>query len=112
MKDSRSGVVYETKNILIATGSSNAVPPIPGLQGERVIDSTKLLALTTMPKSLAVIGGGVIGCEFASILHAFGCHVTVVEMLPRLLGNMDASLADATAKQFAKEGIRVELGAG
>ena len=111
VKDSRSGVVYETKNILIATGSSNAVPPIPGLQGERVIDSTKLLALTTMPKSLAVIGGGVIGCEFASILHAFGCHVTVVEMLPRLLGNMDASLADATAKQFAKEGIRVELGA-
>ena len=111
VKDSRSGVVYETKNILIATGSSNAVPPIPGLQGERVIDSTKLLALTTMPKSLAVIGGGVIGCEFASILHAFGCHVTVVEMLPRLLGNMAASLADATAKQFAKEGIRVELGA-
>jgi len=111
VKDTKSGRVYQTKNILIATGSSNAVPPIPGLKGERVIDSTDLLSLQDMPKSLAVIGGGVIGCEFASILNAFGCQVTVIEMLPHLLGNMDSALAEATAKQFAKEHIRVELGA-
>ena len=111
VKDVKSGETYETKNVLVATGSSNAVPPIPGLKGERVIDSTALLALTEMPKSMAIIGGGVIGCEFASILNAFGCEITVVEMLPQLLGNMDASLAKATADQFAAEGIRVELGA-
>lgn len=111
VKDVKSGETYETKNVLVATGSSNAVPPIPGLKGERVIDSTALLALKEMPKSMAIIGGGVIGCEFASILNAFGCEITVVEMLPQLLGNMDASLAKATADQFAAEGIRVELGA-
>ncbi len=111
VKDVKSGETYETKNVLIATGSSNAVPPIPGLKGERVIDSTALLALTVMPKSMAIIGGGVIGCEFASILNAFGCEITVIEMLPQLLGNMDASLAKAAADQFAAEGIRVELGA-
>ena len=111
VKDTKSGKIYQTKNILITTGSSNAVPPIPGLKGERVIDSTDLLALQTMPKSLAIIGGGVIGCEFASILNAFGCKITVVEMLPNLLGNMDSSLADAVKSQFAKEGIQVELGA-
>ena len=61
------GKVYRTRNILIATGSSNAAPPIPGLKGERVIDSTQLLALKTLPKSMVIIGGGVIGCEFASM---------------------------------------------
>ena len=91
------GKVYRTRNILIATGSSNAAPPIPGLKGERVIDSTQLLALKTLPKSMVIIGGGVIGCEFASILAAFGCKITVVEMLPHLLGGMDRSLADAVA---------------
>ena len=111
VKDLKSGECYETKNILIATGSSNAVPPIPGLKGEHVIDSTDLLSLKEMPKSLAIIGGGVIGCEFASILNAFGCKITVIEMLPHLLGNMEASLAKAAADQFAAEGIRVELGA-
>lgn len=111
VKDMTSGKTYQTKNILITTGSSNAVPPIPGMQGERVIDSTALLALQSMPKSMVIIGGGVIGCEFASILAAFGCKITVVEMLPNLLGNMDASLADAVKQQFADAGIRVELGA-
>lgn len=111
VQDIKTGTVYQTKNILIATGSSNAAPPFPGLHGERVIDSTDLLSLQTMPKSLAIIGGGVIGCEFASILNAFGCQVTVVEMLPHLLGNMDSSLANAAAQQFTKAGIRVELGA-
>lgn len=111
VKDTKTGKVYQTKNILITTGSSNAVPPIPGLKGERVIDSTDLLSLQKMPKSLAIIGGGVIGCEFASILNAFGCKITVVEMLPNLLGSMDSTLAASVADQFAKEGIRVELGA-
>ncbi|MDD5921833.1 MAG: dihydrolipoyl dehydrogenase [Eubacteriales bacterium] len=111
VKDTKNGVVYQTKNILIATGSSNAVPPIPGFNGERVIDSTELLSMQNLPKSLVVIGGGVIGCEFASILNAFGCQVTVIEMLPHLLGNMDSTLAASTAKQFSEEHIRVELGA-
>lgn len=111
VQDVKTGQVYQTKNVLIATGSSNAVPPIPGLTGRNVIDSTALLSLERQPKSLAIIGGGVIGCEFAGIFRAFGCEVTVVEMLPHLLGNMDQTLAESVQAQFAQAGIRVELGA-
>ena len=111
VKDKSSGELFSAKNILIAAGSSNAVPPIPGTDGDRVIDSTELLSLKEMPGSLAIIGGGVIGCEFASIMNAFGCSVTVIEMLPALLGNMDKSLAEAAEEQFRQEGISVELGA-
>ncbi len=111
VKDLKSGEVFETKNVLIAAGSSNAAPPIPGIDGGQIIDSTGLLALTEMPASLAIIGGGVIGCEFAGIFNSFGCSVTILEMLPQLLGNMDTALAKAAVDQFASEGIRVELGA-
>lgn len=110
VKDMKTGTVYDTKHILIATGSSNAVPPLKGLDGKNVIDSTELLGMTVQPKSIAVIGGGVIGCEFASILNSLGTKVSVIEMMPKLLGNMEASLADAVAKDFATAGIRTELG--
>ena len=111
VKDLISGKVYDTKNILIATGSSNSVPPLNGIDGKNVIDSTELLNLTSQPKSMAIIGGGVIGCEFASILNSLGSKISVIEMMPKLLGSMDSSLADAVEKDFVKAGINVELDA-
>lgn len=111
VQDTRSGQVYRTKHVILATGSSNAMPPIPGLTGRNVLDSTALLSLEKLPASLAVIGGGVIGCEFASIFRSFGCEVTVIEMLPQLLGNMDGELAEAVGVQFRQAGIGVRLGA-
>jgi dihydrolipoamide dehydrogenase len=108
--DTHTQTVYDTKNILIATGSENAVPPIPGLTGKNVLGSTELLALKAQPKSIAVIGGGVIGCEFASILSSLGSKVSVIEMLPQLLGTtMDIALARETERLFAKKGIVCKL---
>ena len=105
--DKVSGKQYNADNILIATGTENALPPIPGIQGDNVIDSTKLLSLKKMPKSMVVIGGGVIGCEFANILNAFGCEVTIVEMLPEILANMDEDLAKLITDEFNNKGVSV-----
>jgi len=105
--NSSSGKTYEAKNILIATGSENSAPPIPGMDGKNVLDSTALLSLGTMPKSIAIIGGGVIGCEFANIFSTFGAKVTVVEKLPAILANMEASLSLQLEKQFKQKGIEV-----
>lgn len=108
--DKKSGDVYEGKNILICTGTENAVPPIPGIDGAKIGGSTELLAIKELPESIAVLGGGVIGCEFANILSAFGCKVTLIEMLPMLLGNMEAACGELLEKKFATEGIQTMLG--
>lgn len=107
VKDKETGDVFEGQNVLICTGSINAVPPIPGTDGKNVIDSTELMRLEKLPESIAIVGGGVIGCEFANILNAFGSKVTVIEMLPHLLGNMEESCAAFIEKQFLAEGINV-----
>src|SRR6476469_1945126 len=75
------------KSAVIATGSRPAAPPIPGIDHPRCIDSSGALELDAVPQRLAVLGGGVIGVEFASIYAQFGSAVTVVEMLPNLIGN-------------------------
>lgn len=102
-----SGKEIEGKNILIATGSENAVPPIAGSKGNNVIDSTKLLSMEKLPESLAIIGGGVIGCEFANIMSSFGVTVTIVEMLPNLLGKTDIECSGFLADEFKKKGINI-----
>src|SRR6266511_1501344 len=73
------------KSAIVATGSFPLMPPIEGLDSKLCVDSTGLLAQTEVPDRLAVLGGGIIGCEFASILHRFGSEVTIVEMLPALI---------------------------
>src|SRR5947207_1512158 len=73
------------KSAIVATGSLPMRPPIPGLDSARCVDSTGLLAQDRVPARLVVLGGGIIGCEFASILQRFGSRVTIVEMLPRLI---------------------------
>jgi len=72
-----AGERHETANILIASGSRPAVPPIPGVDGERVLDSTSVFALKAVPERIAIIGGGYIGLEFASFFHEIGTEVTV-----------------------------------
>jgi dihydrolipoyl dehydrogenase len=98
------------KSAVVATGSFPIRPPIEGLDNERCIDSTGLLAQTEVPKRLVVLGGGIIGCEFASIFRRFGSEVTIVEMLDTLIPQEDADAAKELAKQFGRRGIALNLG--
>ena len=90
------------RSAVVATGSFPLRPPIPGLDSPRCVDSTGLLAQTEVPKRLVVLGGGIIGCEFASIFNRFGSEVTIVEMLDTLIPQEDADAAKELAKQFGK----------
>ncbi len=100
------------ENILIATGSEPAVPPIPGIDLDGVLDSTALLELKgEIMKDFVIIGGGVIGIEFATIYSDLGTHVTVVEALDRLLPNMDKELGRSLKMNFKNRGIDVHTSA-
>src|SRR4051795_4076701 len=98
------------KSAVIATGSYPLRPPIEGLDNPRCVDSTGLLAQTEVPKRLVVLGGGIIGCEFASIFRRFGSEVTIVEMLDTLIPQEDADAANELAKQFKRRNIALQLG--
>jgi dihydrolipoyl dehydrogenase len=98
------------KSAIVATGSFPLRPPIPGLDSPRCVDSTGLLAQTEVPKRLVILGGGIIGCEFASIFSRFGSEVTIIEMLDTLIPQEDADAAKELAKQFGKRGIALQLG--
>ena len=97
------------KSAIVATGSFPLWPPIQGLDSQRCVDSEGLLAQTEVPKRLVILGGGIIGCEFASIFRRFGSEVTVIEMLPRLIPAEDEDASQELAKQFAKRGITLHL---
>jgi dihydrolipoamide dehydrogenase len=98
------------KQAVIATGSFPLRPPIPGLESPRRVDSTGLLAQEQLPNRLVILGGGIIGCEFASILHRFGTEVTVIEMLDTLIPQEDADASKELAKQFGRRGVALQLG--
>src|SRR5690348_8365912 len=98
------------KQAVIATGSFPLRPPIPGLDSPRCVDSTGLLAQEQVPKRLVVLGGGIIGSEFASIFQRFGSEVTIIEMLDTLIPQEDADAAKELAKAFGKRGIVLQLG--
>jgi dihydrolipoamide dehydrogenase len=97
------------KSAIVATGSFPLWPPIQGLDSQRCVDSEGLLAQTEVPKRLVILGGGIIGCEFASIFRRFGSEVTIIEMLPRLIPAEDEDASQELAKQFAKRGITLHL---
>jgi dihydrolipoamide dehydrogenase len=97
------------KQAVIATGSYPLRPPIDGIDSERCVDSTELLAQSEVPGRLVILGGGIIGCEFASILQRFGSEVTIVEMLPSLIPMEDEDASKELAKQFRKRGIELHL---
>ena len=98
------------RNAIIATGSFPLRPPIDGLDSPRCVDSTGLLDQTEVPRRLVVLGGGIIGAEFASIFRRFGSEVMIVEMLDRLIPQEDQDASAELAKQFGKRGIALELG--
>ena len=97
------------RSAIVATGSFPMRPPIEGLDSPRCVDSTGLLAQQELPKRLVVLGGGIIGCEFASIFARFGSEVTIIEMLPSLIPQEDEDAAKELAKQFAKRNIALHL---
>jgi dihydrolipoamide dehydrogenase len=97
------------RSAVVATGSFPLRPPIPGLDSPKCVDSTGLLAQEEVPARLVVLGGGIIGCEFASIFQRFGSEVTIIEMLPTLIPQEDEDATKELAKQFGKRGITLHL---
>jgi dihydrolipoamide dehydrogenase len=98
-------------NVVLATGSAEARPPIPGLDLPGVIGTTAALALEQVPASLAIVGGGANGCEFACTFAEFGSKVTVIEMLERLVPLEDPDLGAGLQRSFQRRGIEVKTGA-
>lgn len=99
---------YEAENLLICTGSNNFVPPIPGLKDNPVVwDSTDALAATVLPQSMVIVGGGVIGMEFATLYHELGVQVTVIEAMPTILPNLDQELVAILLDKYKKSGIQI-----
>ncbi|KRF06153.1 dihydrolipoamide dehydrogenase [Arthrobacter sp. Soil782] len=104
-----NGTTYTGKNIVLATGSYSR--SLPGLDiGGKVITSDHALTMETIPSSAIVLGGGVIGCEFASVWKSFGVDVTIIEGLPSLVPNEDASIVKNFERAFKKRGIKFNTG--
>ena len=106
-----NGESYTSANLLICTGSEASVPPIPGLEhvGDIILTNREILELKELPASLVIIGGGVIGMEFASFYNSLGTKVTIVEMLPEILGGLDAELSAMLRDIYTKKGIEFHL---
>ena len=102
--------VYEAANLLICTGSETVIPPIPGLAETEYWTSREALLSKELPASLVIIGGGVIGMEFASFFNSMGTEVHVVEMLDKILGPMDRELSEMLQAEYAKRGVKFYLG--
>lgn len=99
---------YEAENLLICTGSSNFVPPIPGIQNNPAVwNSTDALNASELPKSVIIVGGGVIGMEFATLYNALGIPVTIIEALPRILSTLDESISDYLTAAYTKRGVNI-----
>ncbi|WP_304177454.1 dihydrolipoyl dehydrogenase [Phenylobacterium aquaticum] len=106
-----SVTVLEAKNIVIATGSEPSGLPGVAVDNKRIVDSTGALSLPEVPKSLVVIGAGIIGLELGSVWRRLGAEVTVVEFLDRITPGMDAETAKTFQRALAKQGMKFKLGA-
>ena len=109
---SAAGESYEAKNLLICTGSESFIPPIPGLDlqaNDAIVTNRELLAMKEAPSSLVVIGGGVIGMEFAYLYNSIGIEVHVVEMLPEILGALDKEISAMLRTRYTKKGVHFHL---
>jgi dihydrolipoamide dehydrogenase len=102
--------VYEAEHIVLSTGSEPRSLPGLEIDGERVITSDHALVLDRVPESVIILGGGVIGVEFASVWRSFGAEVTIVEMLPQLVPLEDENSAKLLQRAFRRRGIKFELG--
>ena len=104
------GEVYEVTYLLVCTGSETVIPPIKGLSELDYWTSKEALESTSLPQSLAIIGGGVIGMEFASFYNSMGVKVSVIEMMPEILGAMDKETSAMLRTEYQKRGIKFYLG--
>lgn len=100
-----NGECFEAAKLLLCMGSENKVPPISGINSACVWNSTDALNTNVLPTSIAIVGGGVIGMEFAALFHSLGVKVSVIEMLPEILGNMDMEISAMLRETYAKQGI-------
>jgi len=107
----KDNIEITADKIIIATGSEPRNIPAFPFDYKKIHDSTSLLELRTLPKRLAIVGGGVIGCEFASLYAILGVEVTILEMMPRIIPMEAESVSTALAKAFQKKGIRIETNA-
>ena len=107
-----NGEEYTAKNIIIATGSSAKLIPIPGIDQDNVVTSTELLDVKQVPERLCIVGAGVIGMEFASAFSSFGSQVTVVEFLKECLPTLDSDIAKRLRQQISKRGVEFFMQAG
>ncbi len=107
-----AGEEYAASRLLLCTGSEAAVPPFPGLvdAGDIIMTNREILSMRERPESLVVIGGGVVGMEFASFFSTMGTRVTVVEMLPKILGPLDDEISAMLQKIYEKKGVDFRLG--
>lgn len=105
------GETYEATYLLVCTGSDTVIPPIPGLSDTDYWTSKEALESKELPRSLVIIGGGVIGMEFASFFNSMGVKVSVVEMMPEILGAMDKETAGMLRSEYLKRGVNFYLGA-
>jgi dihydrolipoamide dehydrogenase len=97
----------EADKLLIATGSVPIQLPIPGIESEGVIDSTGVLSITSVPKSMLIVGGGAIGCEFAYIYHTFGTQIIIVELLSQILPGEDEEISAGLRASLERSGIKI-----
>lgn len=103
------GEKYEVIYLLVCTGSDTVIPPIKGLSEIDYWTSKEALEMVALPKSLAIIGGGVIGMEFASFFNSMGVKVSVIEMMPEILGAMDKETSAMLRTEYQKRGINFQL---
>ena len=101
--------MYEGENLILCTGSETFIPPIPGIETVDYWTHREALDNKELPASLAIVGGGVIGMEFASFFHCLGVEVTVIEMMDEILGGMDKELSALLRADYAKRGIKFLL---
>lgn len=106
---SAGGELYEVTYLLVCTGSDTVIPPIPGLSEIDYWTSKEALESTDLPGSLVIIGGGVIGMEFASFFNSMGVQVSVIEMMPEILGAMDKETSAMLRSEYQKRGVNFNL---
>lgn len=106
-----NGEIFEADNIIIATGSVTKLLPIPGSDLECCLDSTKILNIDFIPPTLIIIGGGVIGMEFASIFNSLGTEVTIIEFAKQILPPFDSDVAKRLKQSLTKRGVKIFTGA-
>jgi dihydrolipoamide dehydrogenase len=100
---------YDTNHLLLCTGSESMVPPIPGVDSDFVVTNREILQVNELPENLVVIGGGVIGTEFADFFATMGTKVTVIEMLPEILTGIDEEICKMLRTDFSKKGVDFHL---